>query len=262
MKTVVITGSTRGIGNGLADAFLSLGCAVVVSGRTEEGVATSVETLASKHGGDKVYGYPCDVTEVDQIQALWDAAKDHFGRIDVWINNAGVGHPINDVWDLATEKIHAVVDTNIKGMIFGSKVAIRGMMEQGGGSLYIMEGMGYDGRKHDGLALYGMSKYGMNYLIESLVEETQDSPVLVGSLRPGMVATEFITDQYIGREDEWERTKPILNVLADRVETVTPWLANEILNNEKHGATITWLTKGKLMGRFLMSRFRKREVFD
>jgi hypothetical protein len=100
------------------------------------------------------------------------------------------------------------------------------------------------------------------FITDQYIGREDESSILVGSLRPGMVATEFITDQYIGREDEWERTKPILNVLADRVETVTPWLAKEILNNEKHGATITWLTRGKLMGRFLTSRFRKREVFD
>jgi NAD(P)-dependent dehydrogenase (short-subunit alcohol dehydrogenase family) len=262
MKTVVITGSTRGIGYGLADSLLSLGCKVVVSGRAEEGVDTAVKALVLRHGENNVYGHPCDVTEVTQLQGLWEAAKNNFGRIDIWINNAGVGHPLGDIWNIPDSQIHAVVDTNIKGMIFGSKVALQGMLEQGEGSLYIMEGMGYDGRKHGGLALYGMSKYGMNYFFESLVDETKDTQILVGSLRPGMVATEFITNRYVGREEEWEKTKPILNVIADRVETVTPWLANEILNNKKHGAAITWLTRGKLMGRFLMSRFRKREVFD
>lgn len=262
MKTVVITGSTRGIGNGLANAFLSLGCKVCVSGRTEVGVAAAVGTLTSEYGENNLVGIACDVTEETQLQALWDGVKEQFGKIDIWINNAGVGHPLSDIWHMPIGSIHAVVDTNIKGMIFGSRVAIRGMLEQGEGSLYVMEGMGYDGRKHDGLALYGMSKYGMNYFFESLVDETEDTPILVGSLRPGMVATEFITDRYTGREEEWEKTKPILNIIADRVETVTPWMAKEILSNEKHGEKITWLTKRKLMGRFLMSRFRKRDVFD
>ena len=125
-----------------------------------------------------------------------------------------------------------------------------------------MEGMGYEGRRHDGLGLYGMSKYGMNYFFESLVEETKNTAIIVGSLRPGMVATEFITDRYEGREQEWAKVKTILNIIADRVETVTPWMANEILNNEKHGVSITWLSRWKLIGRFLTSRFRKREVFD
>ena len=62
MKVVVITGSTRGIGNGLADAFLDLGCSVVISGRTEEGVARAVETLVVRYDSERVWGYPCDVT--------------------------------------------------------------------------------------------------------------------------------------------------------------------------------------------------------
>jgi NAD(P)-dependent dehydrogenase (short-subunit alcohol dehydrogenase family) len=262
MKNIVITGSTRGIGFGLADSFLAMGCRVVISGRSNQRVAEAVSRLTSTHSPSLILGYPCDVTIETQLKELWDAATGRFGNVDIWINNAGVGNPLASIWELSTDQIHAVVDTNIKGMIFGSKVAVRGMLEQGGGSLYIMEGMGYDGRKHDGLTLYGMSKYGMNYFFESLVEETKNTSVLVGSLRPGMVATDFITDRYAGREDEWEKTKPILNIIADRVETVTPWLAQEILNNEKHGASISWISRWKLMGRFLTSRFRTREVFD
>lgn len=262
MKSIVITGSTRGIGYGLADSFLSLGCRVVISGRSGESVSYGLSKLGIKYPQELVHGFPCDVTVESQLQDLWDFAKEKFGRVDVWINNAGVGHPLSMSWDLPDDQIHAVVDTNIKGMIFGSKVAVNGMLEQGGGGLYIMEGMGYDGRKHEGLGLYGTSKYGMNYFFDSLVEETKHTPIVVGSLRPGMVATEFITDRYEGRSEEWERAKAILNIIADRVETVTPWMAEKILNNKKHGASITWLSRPKLMARFLTSRFQKREVFD
>ena len=190
MKNIVITGSTRGIGFGLADSFLTMGCQVTVSGRSNQGVVEAVSSLTTKHTQKTILGHPCDVTIEAQLKELWDAATDHFGNVDIWINNAGVGHPLASIWDISTDQIHAVVDTNIKGMIFGSKVVVGGMLEQGGGSVYIMEGMGYDGRKHDGLSLYGMSKYGMNYFFEALVEETKNTPVLVGSLRPGMVATE------------------------------------------------------------------------
>jgi hypothetical protein len=54
--------------------------------------------------------------------------------------------------------------------------------------------------------------------------------------------------------------KGIFNIIADRVETVTPWLAQEVLDNDKHGARITWAGRGKMMGRFLLSPFRKRDV--
>ncbi len=60
---------------------------------------------------------------------------------------------------------------------------------------------------------------------------------------------------------KWERVKRIFNILSDRVETVTPWLARKILSNTKNGVTIAWLTKSKLLGRFLSAPFHKRSVF-
>ena len=81
MKTVVITGSTRGIGFGLADAFLDLDCAVVVSGRSSEGVKKAFAELATRHEPGRVFGYPCDVTDYEQVQALWEAAKERFDAI-------------------------------------------------------------------------------------------------------------------------------------------------------------------------------------
>ena len=89
MKTIVITGSTRGIGYGMATAFLEMGCAVVISGRQQAVVDQAVSALADRFGAEKVFGTACDVRKLDQVQGLWDAAAAHFGRIDIWINNAG-----------------------------------------------------------------------------------------------------------------------------------------------------------------------------
>lgn len=193
MKTIVITGSTRGIGYGLADSFLALGCAVTVSGRTQEGVDGAVATLSAKHEAGRVMGHPCDVTHYAQVQALWDAAHAHWGRVDVWINNAGGTHLQAEFWELEPEQIKAVVDANLLGAMYGSKVALRGMLAQGSGSLYSMEGLGSTGRKMDGLAVYGTTKCGLRYLNESLAHEVRETPVLVGALRPGMVVTDMLT---------------------------------------------------------------------
>lgn len=173
MKIIVVTGSTRGIGYGLADSFLALGCAVTVSGRTPEAVEKAIAELSTKHQADRVFGQPCDVTDFDQVQALWDAAKARFDKVDIWINNAGLSNPQMDFWELAPERIQAVVSTNLIGAMYGSKVALRGMIDQGFGELYNMEGLGSDGRKVDGLALYGTTKSGLRYLDESLAQETK-----------------------------------------------------------------------------------------
>jgi NAD(P)-dependent dehydrogenase (short-subunit alcohol dehydrogenase family) len=153
VKIVVITGSTRGFGYGLANSFLALGCAVTVSGRTSEAVEKAVAGLSAKHGSDRVFGRPCNVADFEQVQALWGAAKAHFGKIGIWINNAGQGNPQMDFWELSAEQIQAVVSTNLIGAMYGSNVALRGMLEQGFGGLYNMEGLGGDGRKVEGLSI-------------------------------------------------------------------------------------------------------------
>lgn len=261
MKTVVITGSTRGIGYGLADAFLELDCAVTVSGRTPDGVKKAAERLCAKYDAERVFGHPCDVTDSQKVQALWDVAQDYWGQIDIWINNAGTAHPQMSFWEHPPEQIRSVVHTNLVGAMYGAEVALRGMQKQGFGYLYNMEGLGSDGRKVEGLTLYGSTKHGLRYLTDALASEVEGTQVKVGALRPGMVVTDMLTEQYKGRPEEWERAKRIFNIMADRVETVAPWLAQQVLTNEKNGARIRWLTRRKTIGRFLVAPFRKRDLF-
>jgi len=263
MKVIVITGSTRGIGYGLADSFLALRCAVTVSGRKSVDVERVVAELSSRHEPERVFGYACDVTRYEQVQALWEASLARFGRIDIWINNAGIGRPRAKFWENRAEDLISVVETNLLGTMFGCKVAIAGMIEQGFGVVYNMEGLGSDGRHVDGLALYGTTKYGLRYLSEALVGETEGTPVKVGMLSPGMVITDLLVGQDKNRSvEEWEQTKRIFNILADRPETVAPWLARQIVQNEQTGARIQWLTKRRALWRILTARFRRRVVVE
>ncbi|MGD2079494.1 MAG: SDR family oxidoreductase, partial [Chloroflexota bacterium] len=214
------------------------------------------------NSGAAILGQPCDVRQADQVQALWDAAKERFGRVDIWINNAGVSQPLVDVRQLSPEQMAAIVETNLLGTLYGSRVALNGMIEQGFGALYNMEGLGSDGRKQSGVNLYGTTKHAIRYLNEVLATEIKDTPVLVGALAPGVVVTDLLTDPYADRPEQWEEDKRIFNIIADRVETIAPWLAREILQNEKQGARIRWNRRGKLMRRFLLAPFRKRQVVD
>lgn len=263
MKTIVITGSTRGIGFGLADSFLALECNVCVSGRTNENVIKAVERLTQHHHRQQVFGVACDISEYMQVQELWNAAKAHFGAIDIWVNNAGIANSLTSFWDLPQELTQTVIETNILGTMYASQVAVRGMLQQGHGALYNMEGYGSTGgRMVKGLALYGTTKAALHYLNHALAEETRSTPVLVGALAPGMVVTDMITSQYEGRQAEFEKVKPIFNILCDRVETVTPWLARRMLANQKNGVRISWSNPWRLMGRFMTAPFKKRDLFS
>jgi NAD(P)-dependent dehydrogenase (short-subunit alcohol dehydrogenase family) len=166
------------------------------------------------------------------------------------------------IWERPAGEVQSVIDTNLVGTIFGSQVAMRGMKVQGSGAIYNMEGMGSDGRKHAGLTLYGTTKYAVHYFTESLAMEAKDTGILVGSLRPGMVATDMIRNRYKDRPEDWERARRIFNIIAEPVDRVTPWLAREMLANGKNGATLSYSSTGKLLWKFLRSPFVKKNVFD
>jgi NAD(P)-dependent dehydrogenase (short-subunit alcohol dehydrogenase family) len=263
-KNIVITGSTRGIGYGLADAFLARGCQVMLSGRQQAVVDQAVSGLAQKYGADRAAGQACDVSDYTQVQALWDAAVRRFGGIDIWINNAGVANVLTPFWELDPQQMETVVRTNILGAMYGCSVALREMLKKGGGAVYNLEGFGSrSGRKLPGLTLYGTTKAATAFLDDSLVEELKDTPIIFGSISPGMVVTDMLLNQRKGNDPaDWERSRRVFNILADRVETVTPWLVEQILANHTPGKKINWLTSAKATWRFLSASFQKRKVID
>ncbi len=167
-----------------------------------------------------------------------------------------------DFWTHTPAATAAVVDTNLVGTMYGSQVALQGMLGQGSGAVYNMEGLGSDGRWVEGLTLYATTKYALRYLDESLAREVEGTGLIVGAIAPGMLITDLITDQYRDRPADWEDAKKIFNILADRVETVVPWLVQQVLANEKNGVRIAWLSRSKIMGRFLSARFRQRDLFS
>lgn len=261
-KNIVITGSSRGIGLGLAEAFLQLGCSVTVSGRSRDSTVAAVERLARDYDPGHMLGLACDVTEPSQVAALWDNSIDRWGRVDIWVNNAGHAGEMAMVWERPAGEAQSIVNTNLVGTILGSQTALRGMLAQGQGAIYNMEGMGSDGRKHAGLTLYGTTKYAVHYFTESLALEAGDTGILVGSLRPGMVATDMIRDRYRDRPADWERARRIFNIIASPVDRVTPWLARAMLANRKNGATLSYSSSWKLLWKFIRSPFVKEKTFD
>jgi NAD(P)-dependent dehydrogenase (short-subunit alcohol dehydrogenase family) len=269
-KHIVITGSTRGIGYGLADAFLQLGCAVTVSGRSRESTEATVGRLVEKYDSSHVFGLACDVTVPAQVTSLWVESAAHFpavnaerlGGVDIWVNNAGYSGEMGMVWERPAEEVQSVIATNLVGTIIGSQVALRGMQTQDHGAIYNMEGMGGDGRMHAGLTFYGTTKYAVHYFTESLAMEAKDTRIIVGGLRPGMVATDLLRDRYKDRPDDWERAKKIFNILAERVDIVTPWLARQMLVNQKNGVILSYSSPLKMLRKFIRSLFVKQHVFD
>ena len=257
MKTIVITGSTRGIGFALARSFLKRGCRVVISGRKQNLVDVSVERLLKEFLPDNVIGFACDVAEFSQVENLWDAAVKRFGSVDIWINNAGISNTQNPPWDLRADEIECVVKTNMLGEMLGTKVVVSGFLKQGHGALYNMEGMGAQRRSGvKGLSIYGATKAGLRYFNDSIFSEVDNKGIIIGAIQPGMMLTEMITDQYLNRREEWEKLKGIFSVISEKPEVVAEWLAERILKNTRNGVRFTYGGMLRMMTRLVRKQFR------
>lgn len=256
---IVITGGSRGIGRGLALEFLKMGCLVTISGRDKENILSAAEVLKKESGSPNCQGISCDVRNLKELELLWNESIT-IRPVDIWINNAGVNHSNHPLVDLEVSEINSVVDTNIRGTILGSRVALAGMKQQGFGSLYNMEGLGSDGRIVAGTSIYGTSKSAVRYFTRSLIKEYNNSPLIVGSISPGMVVTDMILEPIVREPEKHRSALTIFHILADTTETVTPWIVRKLLSNKKHGRHIAWLTRSKIFFRFLKNMFNKRKV--
>lgn len=261
MKTVVITGSTRGIGLGLAENFLVRGCRVVISGRKQNQVDQVVAELAARHSNGSVAGKACDISQVDEIRALWDHAKETFQNVDIWVNNAGISIRRAPLHQQSHQDVETLIQTNFIGLMLANQVALVGMHSQGFGQIWNMEGFGSNGQSVAGMAAYGASKRAVNYLNQSLQKEVKGSQVQVCTLSPGIVVTQLLTGDYDLKSEEWKKAKKLFNVLGDTVETVTPFLVDGVLAANKSGSTVKWLTNRKALWRFMTAAFNKRDLF-
>lgn len=258
---VVITGSTKGIGLGLAREFLARSHNVTISSRRAAAVSDAVDELSAAYP-EQVGGLACDVADIAGVRALWQAARDKFGQVDIWINNAGITNVKEPLHEVPDEQITQVVNTNLIGTLNCCKVVIAGMREQGSGKLFNMEGFGSDGMTQDGLSVYGATKYAVRYLTKALIKENKDAPVIIGYMSPGIVVTDLLTkDLYETRKAEIEKPSRFLTALADRVETVTPFLAEGAIRAEKNGCAVRWMSGSQATGRLLKSLFVKRDPF-
>lgn len=262
-KRVVITGSTRGIGYALADEFLRQGACVLICGRSKETLEKALKSLQETHYSEKVFGIQADVCSYEDNLRLWEEAGKHFGGVDIWINNAGIGQPAENLWDLSTETIHSIVEVNITGHLYGLKVAAANMLQAGHGAIYNLEGLGSNGMVVSaGALVYAASKRAINYMTHAMAKELKGTGVICGSFRPGMTATDFITDAYKHKPEEWKKMRPLFNILSDKPETIAKWFVPRALKNKRNGKIFNWFTKSRALGRFLSSPFRKREMYS
>ena len=115
-----------------------------------------------------------------------------------------------------------------------------------------------DGHVRNGMTGYATKKAAVHLFSQALIQEPAGTAVQVGTISPGMVVTDLLLDSMHTDPAIFVRSKRIFNILSDRVETVTPFLAQKILENDRNGVRIEWLTRPKMFWRFLSAPFSKR----
>ncbi len=184
---VLITGGTRGIGAGLARAFLQTGGRVLVCGRN------SPAELPKAAGRTAVF-CQADVRDPEQARSLIRAATDEFGQIDVLISNAG-GAPEAPASDVSPRFLRKIIELNLTAPLLVAQRANAVMQSQPRGGVIIMIGSVSGIRPSPGTAAYGAAKAGLHHLVTSLAIEWAPR-VRVNCVAPGMVATESAAEHY------------------------------------------------------------------
>ncbi len=185
-KVVLVTGGTRGIGRGIAEAFMAQGATVVICGRKAPLQAIQV-------GGKEAIFFAADVRNGVQMQEIFSAIKERFGRLDVLVNNAG-GSPHVMAMDASPRFNEAIISLNLIAPLDLAQRANTLMQEQGGGVIVFI-GSVSGIRPSPGTAVYGAAKAGVLSLVRSLAIEWAPK-VRVVALSPGLVLTEESHQHY------------------------------------------------------------------
>jgi NAD(P)-dependent dehydrogenase (short-subunit alcohol dehydrogenase family) len=200
-KVALVTGSTRGIGKSIAEELARAGAKVAVSSRKAEAVQATVSELQAQ--GFQVLGKPCNVSRKEELQALVDATREKWGRIDIVVANAASNPyygPLTGIQDEAFDKIFA---NNVKSVIW---LAAMTLPQMGSGGSFTVVGSIGGLLANTVIGAYGISKAADHHLVRNLAAEWGPKGVRVNAIAPGLVKTEFARALW---EDEKRRAERI-----------------------------------------------------
>lgn len=186
-QSALVTGATRGIGLAIARSLAQAGASVVICGTKADSTAAAVAELARETGG-AVAGQACDVRDRGQVKSLFDLAISRFGRLDIVVNNAGIGI-FKPAGQLTTDEFQAVIDINLTGVFHCCQEALSHFGTKGG---YIFQIGSLAGKNpFAGGSVYNASKFALNGFSEALMLDHRYEHVRVTTICPGSVDTDF-----------------------------------------------------------------------
>lgn len=207
-KIVVITGAAKGLGKSMASAFALAGAVVVPTDRDST-----------------------DVTDEEQVNALGASVVEKYGRIDIWVNNAGVWLPPTSILEMDTKRVREMFDVNLFGTMNGSRVALRHMVKQGNGVIMnILSTAALEGKV--GLAGYVASKFAIDGFTKTLRLEAGDSGIKVIGVYPGGTKTSLYEESQPVDYDQYMDADEVAKKIITNLEQEEP-VAELILKRPK-----------------------------
>ncbi len=256
-QVAVITGGSRGLGLAIAEAYAREGAAVVIASRSQKSVDAAVQAIQAQ--GRRASGLACDVGDLAQVQALAAHALATFGRLDVWVNNAGLSAPYGPTAHLPSADFQATINTNIVGVYNGSVTALRHFVPQRHGKLINLLGRG-DNSPVPLQNAYASSKTWVRSFTSALAKEYANTGVGVYAFNPGLVTTEMLSHVQAvrGYEAKLNPLKIVVGFLGNPPEVPAEralWIASSATDG-RTGLSVKVLTPGFLLARGLRAAWR------
>ncbi len=186
-KIAIVTGGSKGIGRAIAHALLAEGAKVAICGRDAAALDQAAAEL-SADGGD-VIGKTCNVGRFEEVEEFFAFVADRFGGVDLLVNNAGLGH-FAPVHQITVEQWREVIDTNLSGVFYCTKLAAPLMQQRGGGFILNIGSLAGKNPFASGAA-YNASKFGLVGLSEVSMMDLRHEGIRVSEIMPGSVQTDF-----------------------------------------------------------------------
>ncbi|HZI57171.1 MAG TPA: SDR family oxidoreductase [Verrucomicrobiae bacterium] len=187
-KIALVTGSGRGIGAAIAIKLANLGATTIACGRTLARLQHTAGQIRSAGGQSEAMA--CDVADWNSVAALAERIQKTFGRLDILINNAGVGWFGGPLHTMPTEKWDTIFNTNLRGVFHMVRAFAPMLIAAGGGDIVNISSIASKNALPNGAA-YSASKWGLNGLTYSVAEELRGNNIRVSVICPGSTYTEF-----------------------------------------------------------------------
>jgi 3-oxoacyl-[acyl-carrier protein] reductase len=208
-KFALVTGGSRGIGEGVALSLASAGCHVLIN--YEKSADRAMDLVERIKGmGRRAFAVKADVSSEKEVQAMKEMAQDRFGHIDVLVNNAGI-HQHLKFWELGLEDWNRVIAVNLTGPFLCTKAFVEPMKKrQWGRIVNISSIIGLIGTDHE--VHYAASKAGLLGLTKAMALELADYNITVNAIAPGWIDTDMTRDMTQEEKDEAMKHIPLKSV--------------------------------------------------